>query len=190
MTADLAVPGMDRHDAALARGPRKSSRGRFRRALVDGLLITVVFFQATARSAESVVLENPHLLVAFSTRDGSMTRLRNKATKLELISLASELVQPWALMLAPSELVSDFNAFRILPPAADRANQVRLEWDTRFGITVRATARLEPGSDELELTAPPRIEAIARSSPCDTPRSRASVRFRATGDRTGFCTRP
>jgi Domain of unknown function (DUF6259) len=70
-----------------------------------------------------------------------------------LISVIPGTRHPWALLIAPTELVTDFAAFRIAPPAPGREHQVTLEWDTRYRIAVRVTARLEPGSDQLELHA-------------------------------------
>lgn len=142
----------NRNEAARADGGRP---GRlFSSALIGGLAAALCLFQpALARSQDPVVLENENLLVAFSAQDGVFTRIRNKKTGQELITIASAAAatRPWAMMLAPFELVSDFTKFRIVPPAADRAGQADLEWETPYQITVHATARLKPGADELEL---------------------------------------
>jgi len=98
-----------------------------------------------------VVLENEHLLVAFSRKDGSMIRLRNKQRQLELISLLPKSRRPWALLLAPFDLVSDFSGVQILPDSGNPPGRVTIEWQTPHDITVKAEARLSPGSDRLEL---------------------------------------
>ena len=98
-----------------------------------------------------VVLENERLRVEFSARDGSITRLRNRQSNLELISSTPSNRVPWALLLAPRELVTDFESFRIAPAEGGEGRQLSLRWTTRHRITVKAEARLADGSDELEL---------------------------------------
>ena len=58
----------------------------------------------SAEGGVGVLLENKHLLVEFSSKDGSITRLRNKRRQIELISGAAELGRPWALLLFPFAL--------------------------------------------------------------------------------------
>jgi hypothetical protein len=48
----------------------------------------------SAGGGAGVLLENKHLLVEFSSKDGSITRLRNKRKQIELISGAAELGRP------------------------------------------------------------------------------------------------
>jgi hypothetical protein len=96
-------------------------------------------------------LENRHLRVEFSTRDGSVTRLTNKRKDIELISVAPGSRRPWAILLAPLNLVSDFTAFSISSSATADAQAVSLRWETAYRITVKAEARLASNSDELEL---------------------------------------
>ncbi|MBP7937248.1 MAG: hypothetical protein KA354_21605 [Phycisphaerae bacterium] len=98
-----------------------------------------------------VVLEHDHLLVEFSAQDGSIIRLRNKKVDLELVKTLPQTRQPWALLLAPLDLVSDFTAFRILRDPESPVRRVDLEWRTRYRITVKASVSLQAGSDELEL---------------------------------------
>ena len=98
------------------------------------LIVLASFWSSAAGADAPVVLENEHLLVEFSARDGSITRLRNKQQGLELISIVPGARQPWAMLLAPAELVSDFEAFRIVPPGTGPAHQVTLEWETRHRI--------------------------------------------------------
>jgi hypothetical protein len=98
-----------------------------------------------------MVMENEHLRVEFSPKDGSITRLRNKNKQLDLISRVPNSGQPWALLLSPFALTSDYKAFQI-SSASDNGNQiVKLQWETPYQITVKAEARLAVGSDELEL---------------------------------------
>jgi hypothetical protein len=115
------------------------------------VIVLAILQTTTPRADTPVVLENESLRVEFSARDGALTRLFNKPKQLELISTVPGSRQPWALLLAPAELVSEFVACRVVPPAAGRDHQVTLEWDTRHRISVHVTARLEPGSDQLEL---------------------------------------
>ena len=120
--------------------------------MISSCLIELAIFCTVAPGADApVVLENEHLLVEFSAQDSSVKRLRNKQQQLELVSIVPRTRQPWALLLAPAELVSEFESFRIVPPDKGTAYQVTLEWETRHRISVHAIARLEPGSDELEL---------------------------------------
>jgi hypothetical protein len=98
-----------------------------------------------------VVLENEHLLVEFLAHDGAITRLRNKRKEIDLVSHAPESGRPWALLLAPFDLVSDFTAFHVTSAKDDGGGTVKLQWETSYRITVKAEARLAAGSDELEL---------------------------------------
>jgi len=98
-----------------------------------------------------LVLENRHLRVEFSTKDGSITRLTNKPKDIDFISVAPRSRRPWAILLAPWDLVSDFTAFRISSSATNGAQAVSLRWETAYRITVKAEARLASDSDELEL---------------------------------------
>jgi hypothetical protein len=59
------------------------------------------------------------------------------------------------MLLAPAELVSEFQEFRMVPPAEGHSHQVALHWETRYRISIRAEARLAPGSDELKLRCSP-----------------------------------
>lgn len=97
-----------------------------------------------------VVLENERLRVEISARDGAVTRLAHKRAKLELIQSPPATRHPWTLRLAPADRVAEFTAFRIARPSPGREHQVELEWDTRDRITVRASVRLDAGSDEVE----------------------------------------
>jgi hypothetical protein len=98
-----------------------------------------------------VVLENEHLRVEFSAGDGSITRLRNRRSNLELISSTPSPRVPWALLLAPRDFVTDFEAFRITPVEGGAGRGLSLRWETRHRIAVKAEVRLADGSDELEL---------------------------------------
>ncbi len=102
-------------------------------------------------AAPPVILENERLLVAFSAKDGSIRRLRNKERHLDLIAAVPTSPRPWALLLAPFQLVADFNEVRILPDKDNPTRNVTIEWQTPYDITIRAEARLSPGSDALQL---------------------------------------
>lgn len=122
--------------------------------MVPGSMISLAILLAVTPATDGpVVLENESLRAEFSARDGALTRLFGKRTRLELISIVPGSRQPWALLLAPTELVADHVAFRVATPAPQDAHEVTLEWDTRHRITVRVTVRLDPGSDQLELRA-------------------------------------
>jgi len=116
------------------------------------LALLATFFRATAAAGVPVVLENEHLLVEFSSEDGSITRLRNKRKDLELISVMPPTRQPWALLLAPFQLVSDYDHFQMVLDEHHPSRKLRLEWRTPYRITIRAEARLDPDSDALRLT--------------------------------------
>jgi hypothetical protein len=98
-----------------------------------------------------VALENKHLLVEFSAKDGSITRLRNKRAQMDLLTVAPRSGRPWALLLTSWELASDFESFRITPSRGKGVQTVALEWKTRYRITIKAEARLAEDSDELVL---------------------------------------
>jgi hypothetical protein len=115
------------------------------------VILTIATSRANAPADVPVVLENEALRVEFSGRDGAITRVLNKRRNLELVSALPGARQPWALLLSPFEHVTDFETFHLGPPAPGRAHQVDLEWKTRQRISVHATARLDPGSDHLEL---------------------------------------
>jgi hypothetical protein len=115
------------------------------------LLALSLLATATENGEAPVALENEHLRVEFSAKDGSIIQLRNKQQQIDLISSAPKSGQPWALLLAPFELVADYTAFHISSSGDDRSKTVALQWETRYRITVKAEARLAAGSDELEL---------------------------------------
>lgn len=116
------------------------------------LTVVIVFMTCASAVAEApVVLENGFLLVEFSRQDGSIARLHNKKKDLDLVKTLPKSRQPWALLLAPLKLVSDFTEFRIVRDSDNPTRRVDLEWRTRYGITVKASASLQPDSDELEL---------------------------------------
>ena len=87
-------------------------------------LVLVLVPTSAARGETPVVLENEFLRVEFSATDGSIMRLTNKARSLELISVVPQQRQPWALLLAPLEFVTQFSNFQIVArtPAAPSAN--------------------------------------------------------------------
>jgi hypothetical protein len=119
-------------------------------ALNPGVSLAILL-TLTPQADSTVVLENEYLRVEFSARDGAFTRLLNRQTQLELISIVPRPRKPWVFLLAPTELVSDYVSFRVVPSAPKLARELMLEWDTRQRITVRVTARLEAGADQLEL---------------------------------------
>lgn len=112
------------------------------------ILLAAVLLAAPAKTDAPVVLENDHLRVEFSAKDGSIVRLRNKGRDLELISVAEPDQQPWAMLLDPFDRVTDFTSFEI---THKQPQQVDLQWQTPYDITVRAEARLASDSDRLEL---------------------------------------
>ncbi len=115
------------------------------------LLMLSLLSSAADGGRAALTLENEHLLVEFSREDGSIIRLRNKEKQIELISDAPKSGQPWALLLAPFDLVSDFTAFHITAGDENSGRTIRMEWETPYQITVKAEARLAAGADELEL---------------------------------------
>jgi hypothetical protein len=115
------------------------------------LLVLSLLSSASDAGGASVVLENEHLLVEFSAKDGSITRLRNKRNQIDLISHAPPSGQAWALLLTPFELTSKFTAFHISPSKNTGNRTVKLQWETAHRITIKAEARLAVASDELEL---------------------------------------
>ena len=120
--------------------------------MIAGCLLVLSLLSSAAAGADApVVLENEQLLVEFSSKDGSITRLRNKRSQLDLISQSPKSGQPWALLLAPFDLVSDYTAFHISPPEDNGGRTIKLQWETPYRITIKAEARLAVGSDELEL---------------------------------------
>jgi hypothetical protein len=112
--------------------------------------LSLLAVSADARDAP-FVLENSNLRVEFSATDGAILQLRNKQKQLDLIADLPKSRQPWALLLAPFNLVSDFTAFRAIPAKDDRGETVKFEWETPYRITVKAEARLAADADELEL---------------------------------------
>jgi hypothetical protein len=121
--------------------------------LLRCLLATAFLLSSvSADAAAPIVLENDLLRAEFSAKDGSITRLTNKRRRMELISHPPDSGKPWALLLFPFALTSEFTDFHISPAKNDGRQQiVKLEWQTPYRITVKAEARLAAGSDELEL---------------------------------------
>lgn len=121
------------------------------------LMIRVTLFAIAVLSlvltavGDAIVLENEHLLVEFSAEDGSMIRLRNKQKDLDLISIAPDSRKPWALLLAPFNLVSDIRQFRFVRGKDNPTRMISLVWETPYEITIKAEARLAPGADQLQL---------------------------------------
>jgi hypothetical protein len=115
------------------------------------LLAFVSLAQPSPDGEPPVVLENGILRVDFSRRDGSIVGLRNLRAGLDLVSPGRPSARPWALLLAPFDLVTDFENFKIAPSAGDGGGRVDLRWETPYKITIKAEARLAKGSDELEL---------------------------------------
>ena len=116
---------------------------------LTALIVSITAGLALAEAP--VVLENDFLLVEFSGQDGSIARLHNKKNDLDLVKALPKSRQPWALLLAPLDLVSDFTEFRIQRDTENPTRRVDLEWRTPYRITVKASASLRPDSDELEL---------------------------------------
>ena len=116
-----------------------------------GLSCIVAICGATASADGPIVLENDRLLVELSAHDGSILRLRNKKSQLDLVSMAPRSRRPWALLLAPFELVSDFTEFQALRDDESPTRRVDLQWQTPHRITIRARASLAPASEGLEL---------------------------------------
>jgi hypothetical protein len=120
--------------------------------MISTCLVALMFLSsAPAELSSPVRLENEHLLVEFSARNGAITRLRNKRAQMELIAEAPQTGQPWALLLAPWSLVSDFETFRISSSESNGGREVTLRWQTPYQILIEAHARLALNSDELEL---------------------------------------
>jgi hypothetical protein len=115
------------------------------------LLVLALAPVSTTCANEPIVLENEFLRVEFSATDGSITRLTNKVTSLELISRVPQHAQPWALLLAPFEFVVDFQNFIASAEATGEAQTAQLRWETSQRIVINARARLATGSDQLEL---------------------------------------
>ncbi len=120
--------------------------------LRTALLLLVVAPVAAAADEVTVRLENNLLLVEFSQHDGSIVHLRNKANDLELVSATTNSPRPWAMLLAPFQIVSDFTRFELTPNLDQNPPSLQLQWDTSYDITIKAEARLAAQSDELVLT--------------------------------------
>ncbi|MBN1417671.1 MAG: hypothetical protein JXP34_02785 [Planctomycetes bacterium] len=118
----------------------------------SGLLVLAILSVAPRGADPPLVLENEHLRVEFSREDGAITRLRNKRRDLELVSIEPRTRRPWVLLLDPFHLTSEFESFRFDAGEGDPATRLVLLWRTPYDIAIRAEARLEAGSDRLELT--------------------------------------
>ena len=99
-------------------------------ALHANLLLFVMLSSTLTGARDSLVLENEHLLIEFSADDGSIIQVQNKQKQLDLISVLPPARQPWALLLAPFDLVSDIEEFRFARDEDDPAEKLKLEWKT------------------------------------------------------------
>ncbi len=116
-----------------------------------GVLLCILVPSMAVGEDSYVRLENDSLLVEFSRVDGSITRLRNKVKNLDLVASVSDSPRPWALLLAPFQIVADFTQFHITASPDTVTHNVTLQWETPYDITVKAEAQLAPGSDQLVL---------------------------------------
>ena len=84
-----------------------------------GVLALTLLAAPAAVEGPPVVLENRHLRVEFSSKDGAITRLRNKPKGLELVTALPKSRRPWAhLILMPARflwLMYSFNRMQIFP---------------------------------------------------------------------------
>ena len=120
--------------------------------MIANILFALVAPLASSLDAEPpAVLENEHLRIEFSARDGSIVRLRNRRAQLELVPPSKSSGPPWALLLAPADLVTDFKTFQARPIGSSDDGRLALRWETPYRITIKVEARLAKGSDELEL---------------------------------------
>lgn len=99
----------------------------------------------------TVVLENDYLAAEFSETDGALVRICHKQRALELIKHVPETRTPWAMLLTPLQLVSDFDKFELTRDEAC-PHRIVLTWHTPYDITIVAKAILEPDADQIEFT--------------------------------------
>ena len=120
------------------------------RKLCTYLMAFVVISVATSPSSasESVFLENDHLRIEFSKSDGSVTRLLNRKKNLELITKPTA-GRPWAMLLGPAVIVSDFTSFEIKPDEKASHERLSLRWRTPYDIEVSAEVTLPADSDSV-----------------------------------------
>lgn len=130
----------------------RAVRGRYRLGLGCWMIWTIACCYGSSLAAESTCrLENDYLLVEIAESDGAVVRLFHKQQQLELISQLPEQRTPWAMLLGPLRLVSDFESFA-LTRDAQQPETVVLTWQTPYDITVVGRVTLAAEADQVEFT--------------------------------------